>query len=724
MKKPDASYRSLTATFLALLECGFVAQAQALAGSLPWRRLSSALLAVLQVEVAHHAGGALEEGRSARIALERRIDVASAEIEACIAALVRTPASATVSVAPGREGVLPTPPTRLASSASEQRIADSPPPPSLPPPSPLLGWAAANGGGGGGGGGFGAWVTQLLAAAKSEVLRHGESLVACGDVNLRAVSPATLPPDRLLSSHGLMPSPKLARLSSCRSSEDGIDDARGRSEDGESWQRLVALLREVGRLLSLRRYMAEVYMQMCAPLADGDAAALEARVCALRTSYLSMVPSELAPLRSSTLELSVTEQLLRAQAMLGTCRLREAICALVAADAELGNLHSPRREELREAALTAAAAATRGSLSLVPRGAPPEPYLFRVLRAHSAGLRRKAALYFHGPLRAPLISPAAAAAPRHVDVPLAETLDDFGRTPGVRFVALLLFCAGLCLASSGGTARDGGGSSDGAEQGGDGGTEQDGGGGGSGVYAVAESEALDGWRVGEAARVAERGWLVLFSTPRCREQCPLEIHGAELQPFLSCFSSAPALAAAASAPPPPDQDGVTRRAICSLGGEECVLHLLRTDERVALLVAVDRSTTSRQDTLARRSAKSRPGSLWGVAGASDSAPNHHHRRSGSGGPALGASDPLSTVTPAQPPSAAASPMWVPSLALSFAPRSGTARVLGRAASSRGHAVPTPAALDDALIGAFLRHIGEALRAHSIFVRALQHARVP
>ena len=89
--KPDASYRSLTATFLALLECGFVAQAQALAGSLPWRRLSSALLAVLQVEVAHHAGGALEEGRSARIALERRIDVASAEIEACIAALVRTP---------------------------------------------------------------------------------------------------------------------------------------------------------------------------------------------------------------------------------------------------------------------------------------------------------------------------------------------------------------------------------------------------------------------------------------------------------------------------------------------------------------------------------------------------------------------------------------------------------------------------------------------------------
>ena len=69
--------------------------------------------------------------------------------------------------------------------------------------------------------------------------------------------------------------------------------------------------------------------------ADGDAAALEARVCALRTSYLSMVPSELAPLRSSTLELSVTEQLLRAQAMLGTCRLREAICALVAADAEL-----------------------------------------------------------------------------------------------------------------------------------------------------------------------------------------------------------------------------------------------------------------------------------------------------------------------------------------------------------------------------------------------------
>ncbi|EOD12427.1 hypothetical protein EMIHUDRAFT_213684 [Emiliania huxleyi CCMP1516] len=528
--KPDASYRSLTATFLALLECGFVAQAQALAGSLPWRRLSSALLAVLQVEVAHHAGGALEEGRSARIALERRIDVASAEIEACIAALVRTPASAT-----------------------------------------------------------------LLAAAKSEVLRHGESLVACGDVNLRAVSPATLPPDRLLSSHGLMPSPKLARLSSCRSSEDGIDDARGRSEDGESWQRLVALMREVGRLLSLRRYMAEVYMQMCAPLADGDAAALEARVCALRTSYLSMVPSELAPLRSSTLELSVTEQLLRAQAMLGTCRLREAICALVAADAELGNLHSPRREELREAALTAAAAATRGSLSL-------------------------------------------------------------------------------------------------------------------------------------AARVAERGWLVLFSTPRCREQCPLEIHGAELQPFLqpflSCFSSAPALAAAASAPPPPDQDGVTRRAICSLGGEECVLHLLRTDERVALLVAVDRSTTSRQDTLARRSAKSRPGSLWGVAGASDSAPNHHHRRSGSGGPALGASDPLSSVTPAQPPSAAASPMWVPSLALSFAPRSGTARVLGRAASSRGHAVPTPAALDDALIGAFLRHIGEALRAHSIFVRALQHARVP
>jgi hypothetical protein len=295
---PTGSLRSLAATYFALLQSWEFGTAMALASHLRWRKLSSALQTLAQAEAAYHAG-AVVEGRAARASLQRKLDAAAADVEACLlhigpsATPHSTPHSAPrATLLASREAPAPHSDSSGSESSHSPRqqshrarqlsgggggsagkrhgsgYSTSPQSSSHPFHSPLL-FDAKTGSGGGSaarqGGAILIKVTDWLSSAF-------ERFVTCGGGSTsHAGMPSGL--EHLLGQHGLLSSPVLPRFSpaSCHAEIEPPADAPPEA-------RVAALLIEFLRLIGLRRQMLGVYAAIGTALGDADTAAVEAQV--------------------------------------------------------------------------------------------------------------------------------------------------------------------------------------------------------------------------------------------------------------------------------------------------------------------------------------------------------------------------------------------------------------------------------------------------------------
>jgi len=279
---PTGSLRSLAATYFALLQSWEFGQAHALAAQLPWRKLSSALQHLSQVEAMYHSG-AVVEGRPARVALLRRIDAAAAEVEACLGHIAPATRSslATMRDRYGNDSESPSPQrfqhlgtgrlVRGGGSGGSWRGGGTAADAMAPSPlfshsfqvSPGLahfapegaeGGAAGTGGrrseasGDDGGDGLLGGVLRSVGEFLSGV---AEQIVTCGDAASggRGGPPKGL--DNLLGQHGLLSSPAIPRFTpgGSRAEIDGRTSADGTAAE----ERVASLLREFLKLLILRR---------------------------------------------------------------------------------------------------------------------------------------------------------------------------------------------------------------------------------------------------------------------------------------------------------------------------------------------------------------------------------------------------------------------------------------------------------------------------------------
>eukprot|EP00967_Tisochrysis_lutea_P146376 scaffold276140_cov31-Tisochrysis_lutea.AAC.6 len=300
---PTGSLRSLAATYFALLQSWEFAQAMALASQLPWRKLSNALQHLAQAEALYHAGATIE-GRSTRAALLRKLELAAAEVETCLANVA--PAAAATGTLRGtllapREASPRSGSSESESSPSSKRhrrqlsggsgfsvgaatsetvksvssYATSPLPGGSAFHSSLL-FGTSNGEARDSASvakgksmlgmlmrGVGQWFSELV-----------ERIVSCGDGGSgRAGMPQGL--EGLLGQHGLLSSPALPRFSPTSSA----NETEGRSStDSAPEARVANLLIEFLRLIGLRRQMLPVYAALCGPLSDADLATIQAQV--------------------------------------------------------------------------------------------------------------------------------------------------------------------------------------------------------------------------------------------------------------------------------------------------------------------------------------------------------------------------------------------------------------------------------------------------------------